>query len=76
MIAEVPVDSINMYRLFLLPRIGCVAEDTQRHKGGAQTGCLQATHGGAGDPQSAYAQFQEDVDGVQEIIMEGEEDRY
>ena len=29
----------------------------------------------AGDPQSARAQFQEDVDGVQEIPKEGEEDR-
>ena len=53
-----------------------LAEDTKRHKGGAQTRCLQAAHGGAGDPQSAHAQFQEDVEGVQELLMEGEEDRY
>ena len=26
-IAEVPVGSINMYRLFLLPRIGCVCRE-------------------------------------------------
>ena len=44
MIAEVPVDPINIYRLFLLPRIGCMAEDTQRHKGGAQTRGLQTAH--------------------------------
>ena len=27
MIAEVPVDSINMYRLFLLPRLVCVGRE-------------------------------------------------